>query len=407
MRVGSPRLLREINDRAAIDALLHDGPLTRADLDERIGLSKPATAQLLTRLQDDGVIETVGLREGGRGPRAQLWAVRGELGYLVAAELTIGAVDIVLADITGRIHAELHAELPTSSTEAALSAFSAALRKATAKAGVTADQLLHVVLGSPGAVDPNTGRLGFAPGLRGWQGFDLPGRLGAELNTPVTVENDVNLVALEEMVTGRAAAIRDFVLVWPAAAVGGAVVLNRTLLRGAHGGAGEIDRMRVPDPSTTDTSAGPAGSRFGELLGNPATVRLARAHGISGRTGQVVVRKAVAAGQSGEAFLDDLASRISTGVLGIVSVLDPQLVLLAGQIAQAGGERLCALVGKHLHRQAWVPTPVELAWTQEDAVRAGALHVALANAREQLFGLSAAELLTRPQPRPEPRSADD
>ncbi len=50
MRAGSPRLLREINDRAAIDALLRNGPLTRSELEGIIGLSKPATAQLLTRI---------------------------------------------------------------------------------------------------------------------------------------------------------------------------------------------------------------------------------------------------------------------------------------------------------------------------------------------------------------------
>jgi hypothetical protein len=50
VRAGSPRLLREINDRAAIDALLRNGPLTRSELEGIIGLSKPATAQLLTRI---------------------------------------------------------------------------------------------------------------------------------------------------------------------------------------------------------------------------------------------------------------------------------------------------------------------------------------------------------------------
>jgi DNA-binding Lrp family transcriptional regulator len=84
MRAGSPRLLREINDRAAIEALLRNGPLTRSELEGLIGLSKPATAQLLTRLETAGTVVRNGLRGGGRGPRAQLWSVNGALAHIAA-----------------------------------------------------------------------------------------------------------------------------------------------------------------------------------------------------------------------------------------------------------------------------------------------------------------------------------
>src|SRR5688500_13721318 len=87
MRAGSPRLLREINDRAAIEALLRNGPLTRAELEGIIGLSKPATAQLLTRLEEEGTVLRTGLRGGGRGPRAQLWTVNGALAHVAAVDL--------------------------------------------------------------------------------------------------------------------------------------------------------------------------------------------------------------------------------------------------------------------------------------------------------------------------------
>lgn len=88
MRAGSPRLLREINDRAAIEALLRNGPLTRSELEGLIGLSKPATAQLLTRLETADTVVRDGLRGGGRGPRAQLWSVNGALAHIAAVDLT-------------------------------------------------------------------------------------------------------------------------------------------------------------------------------------------------------------------------------------------------------------------------------------------------------------------------------
>lgn len=396
MRAGSPRLLREINDRAAIATLLRRGPQTRADLEAIIGLSKPATAQLLTRLEEDDVIVRDSLRDGGRGPRAQLWAVNGRLAYVAAAHLTVNSLNIAIADIAGNVLAEHEAALPEASGTDVPKAFRKELRTAARKATLGTEDLTHVVVGSPGAVDPTTGRLSYAPGLLpGWQGFDMPARLTELLDAPVTVENDVNLVALEEMFAGRASTLRNFVLLWPADSVGGAVVVNRTLLRGANGGAGEIDRMLVPDPAEADVGTARAGSRFGELVNSRSLVKLAKAHGISGRTGHAVVRKARDAGDAGERFLADLARRISTAVIGVVSVVDPELVLLSGQIAQAGGTRLCELVTAELHRHAWKRTPVELAWVTGNAVRAGALHSALAVAREQVFGLPPDNTLTR------------
>jgi predicted NBD/HSP70 family sugar kinase len=390
MRVGSPRLLREINDRAAIEALLRDGPLTRSELEGLIGLSKPATAQLLTRLEESHTVLRNGLRGGGRGPRAQLWSINGALAHVAAVDLTPDAVDVVIADIAGALITEHRAPMPSGSTTDVLEAFTDAMSKAAGQAGLTPGDLHHVVVGSPGAVDPATGRLGFAPHLPGWEGFDVPGRLRELLGTPVTVENDVNLVAIEEMIAGRATAVRNFVLVWPADAIGAAVVINGVLLRGATGGAGEIDFMPVPDRAVATTDTDRHGETFGELLSSSSIVKLARAHGLSARTGHAAVRKALGSGTAGREFLGDFARRIATGVAGVVSVLDPELVLLSGDIAQAGGEALVDLVSAELRRLVVPRTPVQLALVTGKPVRSGALHTALSVVREEVFGLPAA-----------------
>lgn len=387
MRAGSPRLLREINDRAAIEALLRNGPLTRAELEGIIGLSKPATAQLLTRLEDDGTVLRTGLRGGGRGPRAQLWTVNGALAHVAAVDLTPDAIDIAIADISGATLTEHRAPMPKTDV---LAAFHSAVTKAAAQAGLTTDALHHVVVGSPGAVDPATGRLNYAPHMPGWENKNIPEELAALLDTAVTVENDVNLVAIEEMIAGRAVDVKDFVLLWPADAVGAAVVVNGVLIRGATGGAGEIDAMQVPDHAHADTGTGRTGSRYGELLAGPGIARLARAHGVSARTGQDAVAKALGEGPAGREFLVDLARRIATGVANVVAVLDPELVLLSGAIAQAGGTALADLVAAELRRLVVPRTPVRLALVTGKPVRSGALHSALSVVREQVFGLPAA-----------------
>ncbi|MEU4672117.1 ROK family transcriptional regulator [Amycolatopsis sp. NPDC023774] len=381
-------MLREINDRAAIEALLRGGPLTRAELEVVIGLSKPATAQLLTRLEQDNLVGKAGERAGGgRGPRAQLWAVNGSLAHVAAVDLTPHVADFVIADIAGTVRAEYQVELPVHEGADVIGTFGKALKHVTEKAGKNLADLANVVIGAQGAFDPRTGLLSSAPHIPGWLGFDVPARLSEELGLAVAIENDVNLVAVEEMTVGKAQDVDDFVMVWLSEGVGGAVVIGRRLLRGATGGGGEIDWMRVPDPATVDTGDRwpEAGARFGNLVDSPAITRLAKAHGLTARTGPEAVAKAKTG--KNQAFLDDLARRVAGGLASLVAVADPQLILLSGDTSRAGGEEFATLVAEKLHELVLPRTPVALASVQGNAVRAGALQSALATAREGVFGV--------------------
>src|SRR6266699_1810531 len=91
-RPGTPRLLRELNDRAALELLLAEGPLTRTRLGEHTGLSKVTASQLLTRLQGRGLVHVVGEQAGGRGPNAALYAVVPSSAYVAGLHVESDAV---------------------------------------------------------------------------------------------------------------------------------------------------------------------------------------------------------------------------------------------------------------------------------------------------------------------------
>src|SRR5258707_15588980 len=87
---GTPRLLRAINDRAALELLLERGPLTRAQLGELTGLSKVTASQLVERLEERGLVARVGEQAGGRGPNAPLYAVVPPSGFVVGVGIGPG-----------------------------------------------------------------------------------------------------------------------------------------------------------------------------------------------------------------------------------------------------------------------------------------------------------------------------
>lgn len=100
---GTPRLLRALNDRAALELLLERGPLTRARLGELTGLSKVTASQLVERLEERGLVTRVGEQAGGRGPNAQLYAVRPGSAHVVGVDVGADRVVAACADITGAV----------------------------------------------------------------------------------------------------------------------------------------------------------------------------------------------------------------------------------------------------------------------------------------------------------------
>src|ERR1700709_1843349 len=103
MRPGTPRLLRGMNDRAALNLLLEHGPLSRTRLGELTGLSKPTASQLLARLERAGLVVATGVSEGGPGRNAQLYEVNPASAYVAALDVTPSRIGAAVADISGRV----------------------------------------------------------------------------------------------------------------------------------------------------------------------------------------------------------------------------------------------------------------------------------------------------------------
>lgn len=376
-------MLRVLNDRAALYALLRCGPLSRVELEQEIGLSKPAAAELLRRLEEARLVRRAGHRPtGAPGPNAQLWTVNEKAGYAVAADVTTFGVDVVIADLSGAVVAERKISTRRAGVDPA-AAVRTAITDAARAHGLGLDELRRVVIGISGSIDPVTGFLEYATHMPRWHGFDLPTRLGEILSLPVAVENDVNLVAMDEVLHGTAAGYRDVILLWMSQGVAAAVVLGGRLHRGARGAAGEIDLAPVGANSTTASA----------LLDSRGVAELARRHGIAASRGSVAVRRASAVASEDhernpgdhDGFLAALADRIAQCMVGAVALLDPEVLILAGDIGLAGGDRLASRVTDRLHRMVGHRPTVRPGTGRPNAVRHGAMDAAIRQTREMIF----------------------
>jgi predicted NBD/HSP70 family sugar kinase len=383
---GTPSLLRAINDRAALELLLDRGPLTRAELGELTGLSKVTASQLVERLEDRQLVTRVGERPGGRGPNAQLYAVVPSSAYVIGVEVGPDQVVAACADITG---ATVGREVvSTQDADDPVRRVHSAVISAADAGGASWDRVRRIVLGTPGVVDPDSGDILFAFDLPRWH-HGLRDALKDDLKRPVSFENDVNLAAVAEARLGAAKGVDDFVLVWISRGVGVAVVLGGRLHRGATGVAGEIGYLYVPGgPAPEFGRTGNARAivpAYHQTISERAVRTLAREHGIRGTTSAQAVAAAVAAPAKGGPMLDELARRVALGVVAVCVVLDPSLVVLAGDVSHAGGTELAQRVQTQVARLAPVTPRVVVTQVPQDPVLQGALLTGLTETREEVF----------------------
>ncbi|MGA8117291.1 MAG: ROK family transcriptional regulator [Actinocatenispora sp.] len=383
---GTPRLLRALNDRAALELLLAHGPLTRARLGELTGLSKVTASQLVERLEGRGLVESVGLAVGSRGPSAQLYAVVPAAAYVVGIVIDPTGVTAVSADITGVEHGRVDVRAEVAEDPVGL--VRTALARVARESRVPADAVRHVVLGSPGVIDPRSGEVSFSWELPGWH-RGLLAALAAELDRPVRIVNDVNLAAVAEHSLGAARDVDDFVLLWCDRGMGVGVMLGGRLHQGAMGAAGEVGYLPVPGAEVVHGVSRRTRAPYSALAGADQVRELAGGYGLPGGSAAEVLRAALTDDTGGAALLDEVARRIALGAAAVSVVLDPALVVLAGEVGQAGGAELAARVEREVRELAPVAPRVVSTGVPADAVLRGAVLTALDAAREELFDIAA------------------
>ncbi|MGJ6960855.1 ROK family protein [Streptosporangium sp. G11] len=387
-RPGVPRLLREINDRAALELLLASGPLTRGQIGELTGLSKVTASQTLARLEGRGLVEVAGEQAGGRGPNAALYGIISSSAYVAGLDVGPEFVTTAIADIHGEIVAEVR--VAPSGHDDPVALVHNAVVKACRSAKVALSKLRSVVIGTPGVVDPRTGDVRFSFDLPGWH-EGIHEALARDLRRDVRIENDVNLVAIAERTLGAAREVDDFVLLWVGRGIGLGVVLGGRLHRGRSGSAGEIGYLPVPGvPLAEDVRAVPGrlpslAGGLQSLVSAEAVAELAATYGFEGESAAECVAAAVAAGERGEPLINEIAGRLALGVASVCVVLDPGLVVLAGEVSRAGGDELTSRIEEAVARSCPVRPQVVASEVGGNPVLRGAVIAALEQAREEIF----------------------
>lgn len=332
MITGRSLLVRQFSRRAVAEALLHLGPISRAELAKETGLSKQTMSEVMAALESEGWARPAGRTSGAVGRSALRYEVARDAAFSLGVDLGGTKVIAALADLAGDVVAEETEPTDRRGGRHVLDQIHALALRLAKGAGVDPARIRSVVIGSPGVVDPLTGAIGLVPNIRGLSDCDVPGVLGALFGLPVAIENDVNLAMLGEAWQGAARGVENAGFLALGTGAGLGLIVNGKLARGASGAAGEI--AYLPVGRETDTEAAREIGTFELEVGAAGIVRRYREAG--GAPEVDTVREVFARLEAGDAtavtVIDETARIIALAVTALGAIVDPEMIVFGGSI---------------------------------------------------------------------------
>ncbi len=316
------------SERRVLEALWRIGEASRVELAGLLGLTKPAVTQIVRALVVQGLVEERAPRRGARGQPARPVALAARAALAVGVNFSHTYVDVGFVDLLGRpLTIRSRPIAAPTLKDIANTAFDL-IAEMRADLGAPSSRLLGVGFAAPGDFLSDGGLLAHAyfPDLFG---NDLRRDLAWRTDLPVFVENDGKACAIGELILGAGRAHRSFLVVHIGHGVGGGIVIDGRIYRGAWGNAGPIgvfwplDRPRPSGQDLLETlnAAGAACRDFDQLEGIP----LAETPALT-------------------AWVDRAAAQLEEVVPKIACVLDAEVVVLGGRLPPSILEAIVARI---------------------------------------------------------------
>jgi predicted NBD/HSP70 family sugar kinase len=341
-----------------IDALRERGVASRADLARITGLSRSTVSTIVSELLDAGL---AGERDGqppeaahaGRPP--VMVSLNRSAGVALGIDFGHRHLRVAVSDLSHEVLAEAWCELDVDhSCEQGLERAAEFVDRVLDEAGASRHQVIGTGMGLPAPIDRISGSVQESSILPGWVGVDAPGEASSRLGLAVEVENDANLGALAEYLWGAARGRSEVVYIKVASGIGAGLIVGGKLQHGVSGTAGEVGHMVLAE-------GGPVcrcGNRgcLESLASSRAIADLLAASRGEAVSVRQLLELSAAGDPAAQRLITDAGSAIGAAVASLCNILNPQSVIVGGDLAAAGDVLLEPI--REVARRMAVPSAV-------------------------------------------------
>jgi predicted NBD/HSP70 family sugar kinase len=387
---GSLESLRARNRARALAVLARRGAASQADIVRETGLSRTTVSSLVAELLADGlVVERADSERQSPSPSggrpATLLSLEPSSGGFVGIDFGREVVRVAVADRAGDVLVDARSDRLEVAHEApqALAMAEAMVSDVLNEADLSADRLIGagVAVSAPVRSDAP----GFASGVifPSWAEINIIEFLGDRLDVPVHLGNDANLGALAEATFGVGRGKRDLFYVMLSEGIGGGVIVDGRIYLGRAGGAGELGHI-VVDPDGQVCRCGNRGCLATIAGGAALTAALRQIRGP-----QMTVDELIGLSHDGDPgagrLISDAGQAVGRVLASTCGVLDPELVIIGGELAPAGRPLLESITAS---LERWISPasghyPVALGELGAKAEVLGAIALAMSHVAEE------------------------
>ncbi|WP_406438701.1 ROK family transcriptional regulator [Streptomyces sp. NBC_01613] len=362
--------MRRRNLARVMHTVSAEGPLSRAAVASRIGLTRAAVSTLVDELIRTRLLEELGPERPGRvGRPGSALAVSGHGPAGIGAEIGVDHLAVCAVDLRGQVRARAvrHRANRGRPPEPVIEELTDLVRRVLAEAERGGLWPAGLAVAVPGLVARDARTVVRAPNLD-WHDTDLGALLPTDI--PLTVDNEANFGALAELWLGESTP-QDFLHVSAEIGIGAAVVVAGGLLRGTRGFAGELGHV----PVRPEGPACPCGGRgcLEQYAGEEAVLRAAGLEPGEDRVG-LLAGRAAEGDEDVRGALRDAGTALGIALTGAVNLLDPESVVLGGALAGLAPWLLPSLEAELDRRTAGPACPVSVSRLGPEGPLMGAAH---------------------------------
>jgi predicted NBD/HSP70 family sugar kinase len=387
------KFMLEVNAAAVLTRLRHEGRASVSSLAKDTGLSRQAVTRSLVVLEKSGLVEISApdraATTAGRPP--QMVRFRAEAGHVLGVDIKPGEVRIAVADLAGDVTTESTSGLSREDSRELTGSLRTAIVAALDFAGIGPGDVWHVTAAAPGIVAPVTGHVTLSPSMPEAVGDAIPAAVRAAVDAPLYVDNDVKLATAGERWRGVPHAEDALVFIDWGERIGAGIVLRGELYRGASNDAGDLGYLDLVVPETpveSDADLGP----FERWVGTRELLRIAKAAAGPRPPKSLSLPAVVDAARRDETWALDavrtVSARFAKGVAAIRSLLDPEVIVIGGDMARLGPLLLDALADA-LRTEKLNQPRLEISTLGADAIVHGAIHHSLSWVERERLNASA------------------
>jgi len=306
--------------------------LTRLEIQEITGLSRVTVSQGVARLLAEKVlVENESVAPSG-GRKAATLELNSAGGYVGVISFTATAMSIALTNLQGHLIKPSHSTIDIGKGPSKILP-DAVQRLSTLFEGVPKSKRLGVVVGVPGPVSHELGRVVSPPIMKGWDGIDFHKEVGDKLGVPSFLENDANLMAFAEhrLIYPE---VKDLILIKIATGIGSGLIFNRRLHRGAEGSAGDIGHVQLDALKGSTCRCGHTDC-VESFSGGWALVEKINAMGYAIKDSSDIAELCRKGDTKILRLIAEASGYIGHAIADAVNLLNPSKIVIEGRIAKA------------------------------------------------------------------------